>query len=63
LDEGEVDDTADTDAHLSVRLVNIWARLLGQESIWPIVGLIGKILTSYANFLAIRFRPVSLDLL
>ncbi len=63
LDEGEVDDTADPDAHLSVRLVNIWARLLGQESIWPIVGLIGKILTSYANSLATCFRPASLELL
>lgn len=52
LDEGEVDDTAHTDSHLSVRLVNLWARLLGQESIWPIVGLVGRILTSYARLLA-----------
>jgi hypothetical protein len=56
LDEAEVVDQAIAcrDLHLGVRVVSVWANLLREEGIWPIVAMVGKILTSYGDLLARR---------
>lgn len=60
LNEAEVVDEviACKDLHLGVRVVRVWAHLLREEGIWPIVAMVGKILTFYGELLAdSSFRP------
>jgi hypothetical protein len=56
LDEARTDAPEDSNAKISVRLVIVWASLLGRDAIWPIVKLVGEVLTIYAQMLADRSR-------
>ncbi|KIW15806.1 hypothetical protein PV08_05856 [Exophiala spinifera] len=44
--------TSCTDSNLSISLIRIWAQLILEEGIWPIVNMVGKTLALYADLLA-----------
>ena len=52
VDKDDQEMTACTESHLGISLIRIWAQLILEEGIWPIVNMVGKTLALYADLLA-----------